>query len=502
MNHFATASVPPSELCQQISHLLYNTLVATQERHPTLLTEKGKSLLLIRDEQGVITKIYRHLAPLTDLPALLTVVEKILGQLFQGDFYLSITFGEFRSQLKALIHPAPPSPPRQGLTLSPLATVTPIDHSQNSNGGWGRQSLSSQTAPTGLLLIDAENMPLPLALEVHLETIGDYPIQHRVAVGNWKGLGDRDQDLYNRGYHMIHVPPGKNGADIKMALEAEAISYQIPTIREVFICSNDSDHRHIANTLIGRGLKVYQVSFRGTDFTICNIRTQANTYFRLPTASVETPPAEVTNILSGASSPDVQLPTLEQLGLWLRSLMRQEHNNHPGQPITLQILGQLFRDRNQISIRQVLAAHASNHTLTTFLEAHEWFDLQPCPHTSGWQVILKESTQPPALPPQAVSSSASPEPSSGTETVAPVTDATTLEQAIVHLLQGGAIAKTDGYVDIARVGVAFHQAHGESLSQALKRVGQPKGLPKFFQKCKSLKTRKLQKQWQVKLKDL
>lgn len=502
MNHSATASVPPSELCQQISCLLYNTLATTQERHLTLLTEKGKTLLLIKDDQVVISQIHRHLTPLTDLPALLTVVEKILGQLFQADFYLSTTFGEFRSQLKALIHPAAPSPTRQRSNLSPLATVTPIDYSQNSNGAWGRQPLSFQTAPTGLLLIDAENMPLPLELEVHLETIGDYPIQHRVAVGNWKGLGDRDQDLYNRGYHMVHVPPGKNGADIKMALEAEAISYQIPTIREVFICSNDSDHRHIANTLIGRGLKVYQVSFRGDNFTICNIRTQTKTYFQLPTASVEATPAEVTNILSGASSPDVQIPTLRQLELWLRSLMRQEQNNHPGQPITLQLLGQLFRDRNQVSIRQVLAAHASTHTLTTFLEAHEWFDLQPCPNTNGWQVILKESTQPPALPPQAASSSASPGLSSGAETVAPVTDATTLEQGIVLLLQGGAIAKTDGYVNISHVGVAFHRAYGESLSQALKRVGEPKGLPKFFQKCKSLETRKLQKQWQVKLKDL
>jgi hypothetical protein len=74
-----------------------------------------------------------------------------------------------------------------------------------------------------ILLLDAENMDLPEEAEGWLNDHCRYPITLRFAFANWKKLGDLDKWLHQRGYHLFHVPDGKNNADSKMIVVGASI---------------------------------------------------------------------------------------------------------------------------------------------------------------------------------------------------------------------------------------------------------------------------------------
>jgi len=80
-----------------------------------------------------------------------------------------------------------------------------------------------------------------------------------------------------------------------------------------------------------------------------------------------------------------------------------------------------------------------------------------------------------------------------------ITDARTLEQALVKLLWSLPSKQTGGQVSLSVVGTQFAVVHREPLSKVLKRIGEPKGLPKFLAKCSALRIQKHGKEWRVAL---
>ncbi|MDX2096475.1 MAG: NYN domain-containing protein [Leptolyngbyaceae cyanobacterium bins.59] len=131
------------------------------------------------------------------------------------------------------------------------------------------QSLSASspsplsTRPDGIaiLLLDAENLYLrPDEREfLESESVCPYPIRVKIAFANWRVMGKRDEELYEQGYQMIHVPQGKNSADMKMTAIGASMFLQYPNTKAMIVCSSDSDLSHLHHTLQSQGIGVYKV---------------------------------------------------------------------------------------------------------------------------------------------------------------------------------------------------------------------------------------------------
>jgi NYN domain len=125
-------------------------------------------------------------------------------------------------------------------------------------------SSRAQKQSIAILLLDAENIQLCAEEEKFLESCCSHSFQVKIAFANWRAIGkQRDVELNDRGYQMIHVPAGKNSADLKMTALGSSLFVAYPNVKEVFVCSSDSDLAHLCNTLRLNGLTAYAVR-RGT----------------------------------------------------------------------------------------------------------------------------------------------------------------------------------------------------------------------------------------------
>jgi len=476
--------LPNSALCEEISQLLHTVLLEIHRRNSKLLTDSCRIWVENASEEEKLAKIKTSLQQQPDIPALLGAIDHILGKFFITDFVDSKAHGQIRQRVQALINH------RSGQLSSPG-----LDNQGSSGIETEQDDRHSATEPEGLLLVDAENMNPPEALENFLQGHGQYPIRHRLAFGNWRKLGNRDQEFYRRGYQMVHVPSGKNSADIKMSLDASLISLWNPSIREVFICSADTDVLHLGHTLRRFGVIPYWVKHNQDTFDIINMDQQTTQVFRLPQVVQEDAGDKAIEHQQQAiaNSEVAQVPTLAQMKSWLKILVRQAQQANPGQPITVGQLGKLFRDRNQIAANQALQANSDYKSLKQFLAAHDEFELLPLANNQQLEVRLKS--------PVTVESPANQGIKSSVAEHAPqkITDARTLEQALVKLLWSLSSKQTGGQVSLSVVGSQFAVVHREPLSKVLKRIGEPKGLPKFLAKCNSLRIQKHGKEWRVAL---
>ncbi|HZG39260.1 MAG TPA: NYN domain-containing protein [Nodosilinea sp.] len=466
----------PLERCGQMACLLHHALLAAQRQRPGLLTEVASHWLQTTSAEVQLAKL-TNLLQQPPAIALLQTVERLLDKLFVPEFKGTKPYNQILQRAQELM-----------LNGGDSVEQTPL-----------HQPLEPSTAGAGLLLVDAENMTLPEALEDFLQTVGQYPILHRLAFGNWRRLGRRDRDLYQRGYQMVHVPSGKNSTDIKMSLDAASISLWNPSIREVYICSTDTDLLHLGYALLSLGVTPYRVSRRHNGwFDVLNLANQTTQVF----APTQDAPEDGKDGSGPEAEREVVGPSLSEMRRWLKILILQEQQAHPDQPVTLARLGKLFRDRNQISAHAALRANSGYKTLRQFLEAHEAFELSLLPDGQQLAVTLKAPAVPPPAPPPIAA--LAPQPQGETAPPLPITDAATLEQALVSLLKrlsSGQLSsgQPDGHIRLSVLAAYFAHVYQEPMSAVLKRIGEPKGLPKFLAKCRSLQVQKHSQDWQITL---
>ncbi|MBD2114625.1 MULTISPECIES: NYN domain-containing protein [Cyanophyceae] len=464
---------PTPKHCEKIARFLHAALLRTQQQRPDLLTEAGGVWLQATSAEAQVAKLTALLEQQPDLP--MPIVERILAKLLIPDFQGSKPYSQILQRVQQLAIAALPSEP-----IQPESAHIPY---------------------VGLLLVDAENMNPPEALEAFLQTVGRYPIRHRLAFGNWRRLGRRDRDLYRRGYQMVHVPSGKNSADIKMAVDTSLITFQTPSIREVFICSTDTDLLHLGYALLNLGVSVHCVRHRDDGwFEVLNLAQQT-------TQKVYFDASEGADSALELAHQVTKVPTLAETARSLKQLLTQAHEDDPDQPITMDRLGKLFRDRHHLSANEALQANSGYKTLGQFLKFHTAFVLSPLPNSKQIAVTLKTvaNDTPPPEPAVAI---AIPQPegflgSEGAmEAVAmppPITDAHSLEQALITLLWRLSSGQADSQIQLSVLAAYFAHIYQESMSAALKRIGEPKGLPKFLAKCRSLKVQQQGQDWRIAL---
>lgn len=482
---------PPNPACyEKIAHFLQTALLQTQQQRADLLTEAGRAWLQATSAETQIAKLTALLEQQPTTPALLLAIKRILDRLFVPTFRGSQPYRQILQQVqRSAIAP-----------LFPIAPASPEPFPKHQP-----QNEPSSLPWVGLLLVDAENMHPPEALEAFLQTVGQYPIRHRLAFGNWRKLGRRDQSFYQRGYQMVHVPSGKNSTDIKMSLDTSLISLWNPSIREVFICSTDSDLLHLGHTLLHLGVTPYRVSRRHNRFAIVNVAQQTTQTFllsqaRQPPDHPLAPTPEVAQANQAVAAPEVvKVPSLSQLEWWLKVLITQEQQANPGQPITIGRLGHLFRDRNQISANGALKANSGYSSLRQFLEDNDMFELSRSP--DGQHIVVALTTQIGESPPVAEPSGPVfvPQPNGDRASPSPITDAQSLEQALITLLWSLSSGQAETQIHLSVLAAYFAHIYQEPMSAVLKRIGEPKGLPKFLVKCRSLRVQQQGQDWRIAL---
>ncbi len=523
-------AVPRLDQCDAVARLIHTTATAVYRQHPQLLSETGLQWLRSGSAEMQATQLAAQLAHHRNADNLRQTVEGMLAQIFMPTFQTTKAHGQVLQRVQRILTANPPTVGSAPLTSTPQFTtqiqpvpqpqpdslpdslgasvtpefsapesfaprpaassaqgvpVTPLESALSAAAPSATFRIDPNVPWSGLLLVDAENMHPPAVLESHLQALAQYPIRYRLAFGNWRTLGNRDQEFYRRGYQMIHVPSRKNSADIKMSLDASLISLHHPSIREVFICSADSDLLHLGHTLLRQGMMPYQVSHNAQGFEVFNLATQTKQRFSLPTDTPENPGP-------GASPPPSPDPTphvpssLTQMKSWLRILVLQEQQAHPSQPVTIGRLGALFRERNHIAPNQVLQTYGDVATLKQLLEADPSFVLTPLDATTV-QVALHPPPTAADMPLDA--SPAQPAPG-------PITNAQTLEQAVFSVLTG-LLSQPEGTVPLSVLGSTFAQVYRQPMSQALKQIGEPKKLPTFLAKCSSLRLERKGENWHV-----
>ncbi|MFH7243834.1 MAG: NYN domain-containing protein [Spirulina sp.] len=527
--------VPRLDQCETIARLIHVTATAAHQQHPNLLTEAGLAWLQSSPTEAQPTQIAAQLANHRDATRLLQAVDHLLSQIFAPAFQATKAHGQVRQRVQQIVAPVPPpsSNPSPNPSPNPSSNSSPNQPTPSGDVDLppdsppqGDQSTETEETPTldqgapqiphpledppvipsppsttpvdpqapwsGLLLVDAENMHPSATLEAHLQSLAQYPLRYRLAFGNWRTLGNRDQEFYRRGYQMIHVPSGKNSADIKMSLDASLISLHHPSIREVFICSADSDLLHLGYVLLRQGLIPYRVSHDQQGFKVLNLAQQTTHTVALPPdATAQTRGGSKAKTAQPTADPDPtpHIPaSLEQMKRWLRILILQEHQAHPDQPVTLGRLGTLFHERNHVSANQVLQTYAADTTLKQLLEADSTFVLTPLTEDgTSIQVALN-------LPP--LDATTALVPAGPTPLVSPITDVQTLEKAVVAILPS-LINEPRGTVSLSLLGSTFAQVYHQPMSHVLQRLGEPKGLPRFLAKCSAIRLERQGENWHV-----
>jgi hypothetical protein len=173
--------------------------------------------------------------------------------------------------------------------------------------------------------LDFENIHLSLCDEegIRMESMGDrYKKQSRLvnlnkllefarsfgrvaisrAYADWDWLGAYRDDLNMAGFDLIQIfpkgPGGKNGADIRLSLDALEDIYRFPHINTVMVIAGDSDYIALAQKIKQTNRTIVGVGVRGTTNRFWEHNCSEFRYYHDLVASAELPKIPSLNSLA------------------------------------------------------------------------------------------------------------------------------------------------------------------------------------------------------------
>ncbi len=451
-----------------ISRYIAQTLISIQEQHPEWIAEKYRKTPWAKpDFQSVlIGKLTKNFKVASDTDSLLLTAKKYLQILLVPEFINSPQFSKLFAKIQQLTESqTAPAKSKNSVSSKP---PTPTANQTNS-------------LPIGIaiLLLDVENLQLTIETEKFLEGICHYPIQIKVAFANWRSMGKKDAEFHQRGYQLIHVPPGKDSADLKMATVGASIFVHYPTAKEIFVCSSDRALTHLSNTLQAHGLTVFQVRKQTDKIIVLNSKT----------GQVET--HSLVTLL--------EITPLEQLVIQLKELIKKEQQRTSTQWIKLSTISALFRENYGLVLNEVVSHHLlGTKTRDIFLKYPTDFALHKPSETSQTYVTLFEVR---LSPPPPILSKENPNPSiAAPASLTDINSLEDLETAIVKIVGDLTDNSPNNSVFLSNVGSEFHRQYGKQITQIIKDFNLGRKFPKFLQSCDSLQLKKAEKGWQVSLK--
>ncbi|MGL5058539.1 MAG: NYN domain-containing protein [Microcoleus sp.] len=449
-----------------ISRYIYQTIVSIQARHPEWIAEKYRKTPWEKPEfQSIlIGKLTKGLTVAIDTESLPQVVKKYLQILLSPEFTNSPQFNKLSAKIQQFV-------------TSKIATPAKSNNSVTSH----LPADSPVAVPAGIaiLLLDVENLQLKIETEKFLEGICTYPIQIKVAFANWRSMGKKDAEFHQRGYQLIHVPPGKDSADLKMATVGASIFVHYPTAKEIFVCSSDRALTHLSNTLQAHGLTVYQVRKQIDKIVVLNSRT----------GQIET------HSLPGVP----ELPPLEKLPIQLKELIKNEQERTANQWIKLARISALFRETYGLALNQLAIHHLlGNKTKDIFLKYPAEFVLHKPSPTAHTYVTLFEIKVSPEQ--QTADKETTDDIADSPATVNEINSLHDLESALVNIVSNLTASSREKYVFLSNVGSEFHRLYAKQITQIIKEFNLGRKFPKFLESCSALQLKKSEKGWLVGLK--
>ncbi len=373
-----TANSALPQASHQISQRIHHALTVTAKHHPEWLVEKYRTIDWASDRPAVAfaERLAHELGQIPDQAILLTKVDRYLSLLFTLSFRATPAFETLRRDIRQILETSvAPSKPDSSLSANADANLGAI----------------------AVLLLDAENMHITPAAEQALQRVCQYLIRIKVAFGNWRSsnLSKRDVELHQRGYQMIHVPAGKNSADMQMTAIGASIFIHHPTAREVFVCSSDNDLANLRHSLQFHGLTVYSVKRQDNQLTVENSVTHHKKTISvseiqrdaeadsngIPIVSIVHPELQVE---PSASKKKIQSP--QELEKELAAILRRLTSQLPGSYINISALAVEFKHRHSQSVSELLKSWKSSARYITFLRSCPSFKLKQV--DQHWQITL------------------------------------------------------------------------------------------------------------------
>ncbi|MEG4457797.1 NYN domain-containing protein [Microcoleus sp. N9_A1] len=445
-----------------ISRYIAQTLIAIQEQHPEWIAEKYRKTPWAKpDFQSVlIEKLTKSFQVASDTKSLLQTAKKYLQILLIPEFINSSQFSKIFAKIQQLA------------TAASQNTVSPKPPNPTAN--------QTHSLPIGIaiLLLDVENLQLTIETEKFLEKISHYPIQIKVAFANWRSMGKKDAEFHQRGYQLIHVPPGKDSADLKMATVGASIFVHYPTAKEIFVCSSDRALTHLSNTLQAHGLTVFQVRKQIDKIIVLNSQTG-----QVETHSLVTIP---------------EITPVEQLVIQLKELIKKEQKRTSAQWIKISTISALFTENYGLVLNQIVTQHLlGTKTRDIFLKYPTDFVLHKPSEKSQTYVTIFEVKLPP--PPPILNKDNVNHTQAAQTSLTDINSLEDLEKAIVKIVSDLTDNSPQNSVFLSNVGSEFQRQYGKQITQTIKEFNLGKKFPNFLQSCTSLKLKKAEKGWQVSL---
>ncbi|MBR8829416.1 MAG: NYN domain-containing protein [Gomphosphaeria aponina SAG 52.96 = DSM 107014] len=447
-------------IINSISEYVYQSILVTLEQHPQWLSDKFKNYPWqnMAFKAQFTNKLGIKLSEAQNRDALVTKLITLLQSFLAPAFFVSYQFTDLIVNIRKYTHP--------GLEIEAQHLET-----LNRHHPFLYSRLNQLDAAFAILLLDAENLSLDSKSEKIMGKICTYPINIKLAFANWRRLGKKDLDLHNRGYELIHVPAGKNSADLKMSSLGSSIWVNYPAAKEVLICSSDADFNHLCTTLQNHGLTVYRISRRGNEIVVFNSET------------------EKTDIYSLIQLPTI--PSLENFITQIKEIIKSEQALTKNIWIELTRVSQLFQEKYQLTLTQVLEHHFPGQKNTVvFLELNQDFVVHQLADSSQLYITLFDVNLSQEKPTE--TNSTPPEP-----TRVNINSQAGLEAALVRIVQCLTAQSHQEYVCIITVASMFQAEYGVAITKAMRRLELNSKYTQFLQSCNQLKVKKLDKNYLV-----
>jgi hypothetical protein len=438
-----------------ISFYAYQTLLAVQQQQPELLVEKYRRTPWSHPHNQAIfrQKLHAELNQAGNFTTLTAKIQKFLQPLLSPAFFESGFFQRLLQQLQKTANSAVVHRP------SVISAAEP------------ELSLTSVVAESGIaiLLLDAENLQITSKTEKLLANICQYPIQIKIAFANWRNMGKQDVDLHNRSYELIHVPAGKDSADVKMATVGSSIFIHYPNAREVLVCSSDRVMTHLATTLQTHGLTVYLVRKQADNLAIFNSKTGQTQLY--------------------SPKPLVVIPSLSEFILQFQEVVQTVQASNGNQWIKLSSASQIFHKKYALTISQVLNRHKPGSKIKDLLlEYGNIFAIHQRPDESEIYITLFKSS---SLEIQSGESEISVEVAVNSlvektdstepdQEILPINSPEELERLLVKIINSLATPSRSSIL-LRDLGAKFYKEYGQSINQVIKQLQAGANLSKFLQ---------------------
>ncbi|HEY9700012.1 MAG TPA: NYN domain-containing protein [Trichocoleus sp.] len=448
---------------QQIGLLFYEWVVTVQKQRSQFLAEKYRTIDWEKAETKAqfIEGFSRELSKAVDSVDLQAKTQFLLNKIFTPDFSSSPLISGLGDRCHQLIH-----------------SISPTKQFANQINS-STQPSSTSTQRNTILLLDAENLWLQPEEEQFLQKVCAYPIQIKIAFANWRhsGTAKRDVELHSRGYQMIHVPPGKNSADMKMTAIGSSLFLHYPTAKEVIVCSSDGDLTHLCNTLKVHGLIVYAVQKQGDRVKIKNLETEQTKEFFAKLAA--------------------QIPSVEESIPLLKKIIQQEQLSEQKQWIRLSSISKKLKEEHHFSLNDLVNTHApGKRARDIFLDRPMVFVTHQISEQDAIYISLFEPVSNPTA--SIAPASSKPQAQKTLDNFKILTKAE-LEQALTKALKELTNKTSTKTAHVTTLQCQFEKAYGLKVKQVLEQLNINKKYVVFLKECKKFKLQQTAKGWEISL---